>query len=597
MCIAPQTHTSIDNSTTATHSQLRFQKRDSIHQHQQWTAWLLIMSILISTLEKDVLFFLSSTPSLCRRRCFFFFLLLLHYTPLVRVLALYRPCFAIPRCLAGQGPFIAMSFTKCCSSEFDTGFGSSLTLSNPITDPVDVPFRFRDLPKELRFMVYEYALSFDSIDKYCKDYLELLCATTPNTRESVPAPDVKKVCPSILLISKEITEEALPILYKTPLNLSFGILKAHFQDLIAPELLRKLRCINISDTGVRHLSHPPHHCFSGLCYAFVELAVMLRSGHSLKSLTLDYASSYLSIHLKECLNDDRRECGIKSWNRNLLRSLKELHNIEKVSVAIELSEEVKQDLVSSMKSPACSFLSLPLHVRQKIYGYAADPNDGAHALQRATKDLAFNEDPDFQEKTTPTIFLLNKQINEEASEVIYNKPFVIKDLYPMVNMTFLKLDDFFSRYVFKKVQHLELHLTDHNHLSMLYTITSVLKRRRKNNLLKSLTLHFSEPRSKRLILAVNEYYPDNAVYVCMRSLNYLRGCVDKVSITGSMPECFTAPIIHNMGLQSLNEMPMPVKVLNEHGREVDVHAVQGTVFYRRYRGVLADPMDQYMVID
>ncbi|KAH0015465.1 hypothetical protein KCU78_g8177, partial [Aureobasidium melanogenum] len=490
-----------------------------------------------------------------------------------------------------------MSFTKCCSPEFDTGFGSSLTLSNPITDPVDVPFRFRDLPKELRFMVYEYALSFDSIDKYCKDYLELLCATTPNTRESVPAPDVKKVCPSILLISKEITEEALPILYKTPLNLSFGILRAHFQDLIAPELLRKLRCINISDTGVRNLNHPPHHCFSGLCYAFVELAVILRSGHSLKSLTLDYASSYLSVHLKECLNDDRRECGIKSWNRNLLRSLKELHNIEKVSVAIELSEEVKQNLVSSMKGPACSFLSLPLHVRQKIYGYAADPNDGSHALQRATKDLAFNEDPDFQEKTTPTIFLLNKQINEEASEVIYNKPFVIKDLYPMVNMTFLKLDDFFSRYVFKKVQHLELHLTDHNHLSMLYTITSVLKRRRKNNLLKSLTLHFSEPRSKRLILAVNEYYPDNAVYVCMRSLNYLRGCVDKVSITGSMPECFTAPIIHNMGLQSLNEMSMPVKVLNEHGREVDVHAVQGTVFYRRYRGVLADPMDQRMVID
>ncbi|KAG9834361.1 hypothetical protein KCV05_g14286, partial [Aureobasidium melanogenum] len=116
-----------------------------------------------------------------------------------------------------------MSFIKCCSPEFDIGFGSSFTLSNPTTDPVDVPFRFRDLPKELRFMVYEYALSFDSIDKYCRDYLELLCATTPNTRESVPAPDVKKVCPSILLISKEITEEALPILYKTPLNLSFGI--------------------------------------------------------------------------------------------------------------------------------------------------------------------------------------------------------------------------------------------------------------------------------------------------------------------------------------------------------------------------------------
>ncbi|KAH0345138.1 hypothetical protein KCU81_g4500, partial [Aureobasidium melanogenum] len=548
----------------------------------------------ITTLEKDTLFFLSSTLSLF---FFFLYLFLFQYIPLVRLIASYRSFFAISRCLAGQGPCIAMSFTKCCSPEFDLGSSSSLTLSSPITDPVDVPFRFRDLPKELRFMVYEYALSFDSIDKYCRDYLEVLHAIQSSARESAPAPAVKKVCPSILLTSKEITEEALPFLYKTPLNLSFGILKAHLQDLIAPELLRKLHHINISDAGARHLDTPPHHCFSGLCYTCVELAVILRPGHSLKSFTMDYASPYLSVHLKECLNDDGRQCGIKSWNRNLLRSLKELHNIEKVSVAIELPEKVKQELVSSMKGPACGFLSLPLHVRQKIYGYAADPNDGANALSRATKALAFNQDPDFKETTTPTIFLINKQINEEASDIIYSKPFVIKDLYPMVNMTFLKLDDFFSRYTFKKVQHLELHLTDHNHLSMLHTIASVLRYRRKKNPLKSLTLHFVEPRSKRLILAVNEYYPDNPIYVCMRSLNYLRGCVENVSITGSMPECFTAPIIHNMGLKSFDQMAMPVKVVNGGGRQVDVHAVQGTVFYRKYRGVLADPMDDRMIID
>lgn len=130
---------------------------------------------------------------------------------------------------------------------------------------------------------------------------------------------------------------------------------------------------------------------------------------------------------------------------------------------------------------------------------------------------------------------------------------------------------------------------------MLYPIASMLRRRRKNNPLKSLALHFSEPRSKRLILAVNEYYPDTAIYVCMRNLNYLRGCVDKVTITGSMPECFTAPIIHNMGLMSMSEQAMPVKVQNEHGREVDVHVVQGTAFYRKYRGILSDPMDRMML--
>ncbi|KAH0290910.1 hypothetical protein KCU62_g3238, partial [Aureobasidium sp. EXF-3399] len=476
-----------------------------------------------------------------------------------------------------------MSLFECCSPEFGVDFASSLTL-NPIADPVDVPFRFRDLPKELRFMVYEHALSLESIDKYCGDYLELLC-TTSDTQK--PAPEVEKVCPSILLVSKDITEEALPILYKTPLNLSFGVFKAHVQDLIAPELLHNLRYINISDAGTRHLNPPPHDCFRGLCYTVVELATILRSGHSLKSFTLDYTSDYLSIHLKDCLNVKDKACGIKTWSQNLLSSIKELHNIKQVSISLEWSEEVKQEAIRSMKGPAVGFLRLPLDVRQKIYGYAADHNDGSRALRRATKQLAFNEDPTFDDLTTPNIFLLNKQIESEASEIIYSKPFEISGLFPMVNCTFLKLDDFFGLHIFRKIRHLKLSFTDHNHLAMLPTIAAVLKRRRRNKL-QSLHLHFAEPRSKRLILAAEEYYPDNVVYSCMRSFNYLRGFVEKVRITGTLPQCFTAPIIHNMGLSCLSGQPKPVQVVNVWGHVVDVHVVQGTAFFRQSRGILVE---------
>lgn len=183
---------------------------------------------------------------------------------------------------------------------------------------------------------------------------------------------------------------------------------------------------------------------------------------------------------------------------------------------------------------------------------------------------------------------MNKQIESEASEIIYSKPFVIKDLYPMINSTFLKLEDFFSLSVFKRIRHLELSITDYNHLSMLPTIASVLKRRRKCNKLQSLHLHFAEPRSKRLILSAAEYYPDNVIYSCMRSLNYLRGFINEVSITGSMPDCFTGPIIHNMGLQSLTEEAKPVMVFNFQGHVVDVHEVQGSTLYKKKRGLLVE---------
>lgn len=297
------------------------------------------------------------------------------------------PFFVVAlRYLAGQDLRVIMSLTECCSPSFGVDFASSLTLGNPIADPVDVPFRFRDLPKELRFMIYEHTLSFDSVDKYCSDYLELLCTASNNGEPALP--EVEKVCPSILLVSKDITEEALPILYQTPLSLSCGILNAHLHDLIAPELLCKLRRINISDSGTRHLINPPHDCFRGLCYAVTELTTILRSGHSLESFSLDYTSTYLSIHLKGCLNDEKKACGIKSWSLNLLRSIKELHNIKKVSISLEWSEEVKQEAVQSIKGPVFGFLNLPLNVREKIYGYAADHNDGARAFRRATKELA-----------------------------------------------------------------------------------------------------------------------------------------------------------------------------------------------------------------
>ncbi|KAI5205159.1 hypothetical protein E4T39_03259 [Aureobasidium subglaciale] len=482
-----------------------------------------------------------------------------------------------------------MSYTKCCSpivSPFALSFNFG-PVAEPVADPENVPFRFRDLPKELRFMIYEYSLSFDPIDNYCGRYVDLLC-TTSNTREH--APKVKLVCPSILLVSGEITEEALPILYQTPLHLSHGISKAKLKDLIAPALLRKLRHVNLSDAGIRHINPPPHDTFTGLCFVAVQLAALLRPGHALKSLSITYTSPYMTLHLEGCLMDKDRACGIKSWTHNMLRGLKELHNVTKVSLNIGLPREMKQGALQCMTGPAQGFLALPLDIRQRVYSYAADPNESASVLKQATRDLAFNLDPTFPVRGTPTVFLINKQIEEEASEIVYRKPFVIKDLYPMVNATFLQPDDFFSPYTYKKIEHLELHLTDYRHLGMFQTISNNLKRRRSKNKLKSLTLHFVEPRIKRIILANPiGYYPDNQIYAFMRSLNHLHDICEKVTITGSLPDCFTRPIIYNMTVKLPNEPFQPVRVQNALGHQIDVHTMMRSALYPKARGFLIEP--------
>ncbi|THW29074.1 hypothetical protein D6D23_01406 [Aureobasidium pullulans] len=468
-----------------------------------------------------------------------------------------------------------MSLVKCCSP----------AIVDKVSDPVDVPFRFRDLPKELRFMVYEYALSFDSIDKYHSDYLELLC-TTANERE--PPPKVNMACPSILLVSKDITEEAIPILHATPLHLSFGVFRGELENLISPTLLQNLRYVHLSDAGVHHLNPPPHDCFVGFCFVAGQLASLLRSRHSLKTLTVTYNSAYITLHLRDCLNVIDRACGIKSWTHNLVRALRQLHDINKVSLDVELTKEMRQKLVEDMQGPAQGFFALPLSVRQKIYSYAADPNESISALQRVTKELAFNIDPVYPVKETPTIFLICKQITEEAKAIVYSKPLVIKDLYPVVNNTFPNLSGFFSLGILRRVDHVELRLTDYRHLNMLYSLAAGLKRRKPNNKLKSLHLHFAEPRQKRLILAASEYYPDNTVWQYMRVMNHLRGIVDRVEITGCLPDCFISPIIYNMTSKLHHELARPLRVQNIDGHEMDVYAARKTALFRHARGDLVE---------
>ncbi|KAJ5279007.1 hypothetical protein N7478_004379 [Penicillium angulare] len=116
---------------------------------------------------------------------------------------------------------------------------------------------FLDLPPEIRLKVYAYSLN---PNEYVKCYRKI--ATNPilgsaftrtsNTRSlspplcDTPRPYVERHTPTILLLSKQITYEALPVLYRIPLTLHgtpqtyFVMRQMDIAEFISEHLLQKI---------------------------------------------------------------------------------------------------------------------------------------------------------------------------------------------------------------------------------------------------------------------------------------------------------------------------------------------------------------------
>lgn len=275
-----------------------------------------------------------------------------------------------------------MELSKCCSTEI-VGTQSSHELIRVDQDAKPkLFFQFLALPLEIRMLIYEFVFSFDSIDDFLKKCFNFKLFDN-NRRLPIPV----KSCPSILLVNKEIFKEALPFLHATPLVLSHGIMDIRLPMVIAQPLLNNISHITISDAGCRAIDFLPGTAFTGLCYTVIQLCSILRPGHCLKSLTIDFDSSYVNWHLKNCF-EGNIPCGINSWVRNLIRFLAELHSIKHVVLNVKIPEVIKDPTMRAMTSLPRGFFALPFSVRQKVYGYAVDYNEAIRAMRHATKTLA-----------------------------------------------------------------------------------------------------------------------------------------------------------------------------------------------------------------
>ncbi|KAJ5973672.1 hypothetical protein N7481_010882 [Penicillium waksmanii] len=109
---------------------------------------------------------------------------------------------------------------------------------------------FLDLPPEIRLIIYTYSLN---PNEYVCGYrqIELLAAAEMDRARgpvcAYPRPYIERHTPTILLINRQITAEALEVLYKIPLNLYetpptyFVMRNMDITEFISEHLLQKIQ--------------------------------------------------------------------------------------------------------------------------------------------------------------------------------------------------------------------------------------------------------------------------------------------------------------------------------------------------------------------
>lgn len=398
-------------------------------------------------------------------------------------------------------------------------------------------FPFLELPTELRIMVYKLIFNFDAVDKYFEFYTNLIVLS--GLPKSTPPPGCCRTCPGIILVNREIYQESRDILYNTPIFLTHGILHANLHDVISANLLRNITNMTITDAGVDLTDSKLNITFHGVQHLLRQLSHILQDGHSLKKFKFLVKAEDFNWHLKNCTSSTV-PCGIRHFVDGFKNTIATIRGIKCVIIEADMTEEFKATVIKQMTSEPKALFSLPLKVREKIYSYAADLDDGNKALENFMDKIDTADKLDYPTLTTPNVLLINRQIHEEALQVILNKPLIIRGVVPaQLNPdSFFK---FFGRNIIQRVRYLALDLQEWRYVSLISDLAKALKE--KNNLAE-FHLRFEDDME-----ASSAYedccYPDQSLADLLYPLSTLRG-IPRVSFSGSLPECFTFPLKESM---------------------------------------------------
>ncbi|KAG9828811.1 hypothetical protein KCU98_g14351, partial [Aureobasidium melanogenum] len=404
-------------------------------------------------------------------------------------------------------------------------------------------FRFMDLPVELRNRIYSYALSLDFFDKaHEKSFTRGYTHTT-------------KQC-NVLLMNHKTSDEAKKMFLSTPITLSYGLeLEMSLDSMLISHMgpdsvrnyfpasrLQNTSHLTISDVGYRGKERDSlkEKHFLGLSHLLREVAEICREGHKLKHLLVSFQSDLVKEYIDQLTTSEIAQ----KWMFEVISSLREIQGVGSGRVTLDVdinhSSTTKQQLIADMESPLKGLLSLPKHVRQKIYGYALDFNDAAKQMRvyRSLGSLTL---------TTPTMLLLNRQISAEVASYIREVPLEIST-DPSVDLAFLR--EHISLETVGHIKHVRLNVQRGEQLLWLASDLVEAWTRGNDELtagsrLESFELNYHEPGLRRTRLEKNERYPPEYVANAMTHFGKMRS-IPEVRIMGTLPRCFTDAIKSNM---------------------------------------------------
>lgn len=305
-----------------------------------------------------------------------------------------------------------------------------------------------------------------------------------------------------------------------------------------------------------------------------QLGELLSTGeHKLKKLTVELNAPGLVEHMTVCHESGRFKCGFRDTMTKALATLSKARGISEVVLrGLNVDEAARAKKL--MEAPTPKFFSLPRQVRDMIYEHSLDWSDVSNKLADGLADW-----PDrtatfpFPLRTTPTVLVVNKQMHEEAAEVLAKKPLNIT--FP-ADKTFDDQDckipsvlGLIPRRTLERVT--TIHINMQGWFWVFNFEPRFIRALTNSQALKHLKITFNDHKKPDFLGSAGQVYPDNVLASKLKALTEIRG-LETVTFEGDLPVVYTIPLVTIMtsGPEvSLHDLPRPMGV-NSEGHVLDV---------------------------